>query len=336
VSGTFTNPVHRGDFPDPCVVAAADVFYAYGTNDAHANVPVLSSRDLVHWKSEGDALPRLGAWAVPGRTWAPEVFPTPDGGYALYYTARTADGSRQAIGLATAAHPRGPFVDAGTAPLIDDCDEGGSIDAGAYRHSDGTAYLYWKNDGNAVGRPTHLYGQRLSADGSALLGERVELLTNHRPWHGAVIEAPQMIRHDDQLYLFYSGNAFDSDAYAVGYARCDGPLGPCHDARENPILRSSDHAAGPGHSYVVDGPGDTTWILYHAWPPDAIGAIAPGRQLWLDRLDWVDGRPVPAGPTARPQPGPEPALDNGGTAVTHRPTRSGSHSGASPADRRTS
>jgi hypothetical protein len=30
----------------------------------------------------------------------------------------------------------------------------------------------------------------------------------------------------------------------------------------------------------------------------------PGRELWLDRLDWVGGRPVVRGPTATAQPAP--------------------------------
>jgi beta-xylosidase len=306
VSATFTNPVYRGCLPDPGIVVEAGVFYAYGTNNADANVPMLSSTDLVHWRHEGDALPRLGRWAVPRRTWAPEVFRTPGGEYALYYSARAAEGDRQAIGVAIAADPCGPFVDSAAEPLIDDHDQGGSIDASGYLHSDGNAYLYWKNDGNAIGKPTRLYGQRLSADGRTLLGQSAELLTNNSPWHGAVVEAPQMVRHDGGLYLFYSGNAFDSSAYAVGYARCDSPLGPCHDATENPILHSSDRAAGPGHSYVLGRSDGSTWILYHAWQPDAIGANEPGRQLWLDRLDWVNGRPVAAGPTSGPQPAPSP------------------------------
>ena len=113
-----------------------------------------------------------------------------------------------------------------------------------------------------------------------------------------------MIRQDGRLTLFYSANAFDSDAYALGYATCDGPLGPCHKAPENPILRSSPAAAGPGHGFLVTTPGGQTWLLYHAWPAGSIGSVSPGRQLWLDRVDWVDGRPVVRGPTADPQPMP--------------------------------
>ncbi|MFD2351678.1 hypothetical protein ACFSTC_23885 [Nonomuraea ferruginea] len=51
-------------------------------------------------------------------------------------------------------------------------------------------------------------------------------------------------------------------------------------------------------------PGGQTWLLYHAWPPGAIGSVEPGRRLWLDRVDWEDGKPIVRGPTATPQPHP--------------------------------
>lgn len=297
---TFTNPVFLENFPDPGAVLVDGTWYAYGTNNATQNVPILTSPDLVTWTPSGDALPEVGKWAERGNTWAPEVI-AGDGGYLLYYTARSTTAGRQCIGVAYAKSPAGPFVDDGAEPLICQADEGGSIDASPYRDADGGLWLHWKNDGNAIGRPTHLYGSRLGADGRSLTGKTVELLTNDAPWENHVIEAPQMVRHDGRLFLFYSANAFDQDVYAMGYAECDGPLGPCRKAAENPILRSSPAAAGPGHTFLVTTPGGETWLLYHAWPPDAIGSVTPGRQLWLDRVEWPGGRPVVQGPTADPQ-----------------------------------
>jgi beta-xylosidase len=108
---------------------------------------------------------------------------------------------------------------------------------------------------------------------------------------------------DGRYYLFYSANAFRSDAYAVGYAVCDSPLGPCRKAEENPILSSQGKAAGPGHMCLVEHRG-RTWMLYHAWMPDAIGSPVPGRTLWLDEVVWENGKPVVRGPTDTPQPAP--------------------------------
>ncbi|GAA2576375.1 glycoside hydrolase family 43 protein [Winogradskya consettensis] len=300
---TYSNPVYTKNFPDPGVLQVDNTFYAYGTNSPIENIPLLTSTDLVHWTEKGDVLPEVGKWAKTGDTWAPEVLRTDAGKYVMYYTASWTEAYRQCVGTAVADTPDGPFVPTDE-PLICQDDEGGSIDANPFRDTDGTLYLYWKNDGNRIGEPTHLYVQKLSADGLSLVGERTILLTNDKPWHGAVIEAPEMVLHDGRYYLFYSANAYDSDKYAVGYATCDSATGPCHDAPENPILTSSPGAAGPGHCYPVTLPDGTTWLLYHAWQPAAIGSATPGRQLWLDRLDWIDGKPVVHGPTADPQPAP--------------------------------
>jgi beta-xylosidase len=300
---TFTNPVFADNFPDPGAILVDGVWHAYGTNNPAANVPVLTSPDLVTWTGAGDAMPQVGKWANPGNTWAPEVVAAA-GGYLLYYTARSAETDRQCIGVAFSGTPGGPFVDDSEKPLICQAGEGGSIDASPYLDEDGALWLYWKNDGNAIGQPTYLYGSRLSADGRSLTGRSVRLLENDAAWEDHVIEAPQMVRHDGRLYMFYSANAFDKEVYAVGYAECDAPLGPCRKAAENPILSTSPAAAGPGHTFLVSTPSGQTWLLYHAWPPEAVNSVIPGRQLWLDRVDWVDGKPVVRGPTADPQPMP--------------------------------
>ena len=292
----FRNPVHGSDFPDPFVLRVGDSYHAYGTNGAGQEVPTLTSTDLVHWQPGADALPEVGTWAYPGRTWAPEVLAREDGGFVLYYTA---NGGGQCIGRAVAEDPTGPFVDRWDEPLVCQRSEGGSIDASPFRDDDGSLYLYWKNDGNSVGRTTYLYGQRLSADGTELSGAPERLAANDAGWEGGVVEAPTMWKQDGRYYLFYSGEAFDSQLYAVGYATCAGPLGPCEDAPENPILKSACAAAGPGHQGLVrDGEGDT-WIVYHAWDE-----AFERRQLWLDRVRWDDGEPVVEGPTCDEQPEP--------------------------------
>src|SRR5687767_10697988 len=80
---TFTNPVHRQNFPDPGVLRAGRTWWAYGTNGERGNVPTLRSGDLVGWRPGPDALPELGPWAIEGRTWAPEVIAA-SGRYHLY------------------------------------------------------------------------------------------------------------------------------------------------------------------------------------------------------------------------------------------------------------
>src|SRR5687767_1060346 len=83
----FRNPVHAADFPDPFVLRVGDTYHAYGTNGDGDEVRTLTSTDLVDWRVGGDALPEVGRWAYPGKTWAPEVLARDDGTYVLYYTA---------------------------------------------------------------------------------------------------------------------------------------------------------------------------------------------------------------------------------------------------------
>lgn len=301
-AGTFTNPVVDENFPDPAVLRVGATYHAYGTNNSAANVPTLTSPDLVTWTDGPDALPEVGRWALAGNTWAPEVLAV-RGRYLLFYTARSEAAGVQCIGRAVATAPTGPFVDPDPRPLVCEAAEGGSIDASPFADAGGKLYLYWKNDGNCCGKPVRLYGQALTADGMRLTGPRVALLTNTEPWQGDLVEAPEMVRHGSAYVLFYSANGYASEDYAMGYATCRAALGPCTDTPE-PVLRTTEQAAGPGHGFVVSTPDGGTWLLYHAWPPDSIGSTEPGRQLWLDRIEWEGDRPVVRGPNAEPQPAP--------------------------------
>jgi beta-xylosidase len=300
---TYTNPVHAADAPDPQAIRVAGRWYLVHTNDADRNVPVLTSPDLVTWAEAGDALPRLPDWADAGKTWAPEIIALAPDRYALYVTVADRASGRQCIAAATATRPEGSYTAAGAGPLVCQPDLGGSIDASPFRDADGGLYLLWKNDGNAIGADTWLWSQRLSDDGLALTGGPARLLRQTEPWEGRVVEGPFLWRHAGRLYLFYAANAYDTAAYAEGYADCDTPLGPCRKPPGNPILASRGRASGPGHASMVEV-GGRTWLLYHAWPAGAEGSTSPGRQLWLDEVTWDGGIPTVNGPTDTPQPIP--------------------------------
>jgi beta-xylosidase len=286
------------------VLEADGKYFMYATNASNVNVQTISSDDLVTWTREEDALPELGAWATEGKTWAPEAIGLDGGRYVLYYTATDSETTRQCIGRAVAEAPGGPFVDDSKQALVCQFELGGSIDASPFRDEDGTLYLLWKNDGNCCGYDTHLYSQRLSADGLTLVGRSAKLVQQDAAWEGNLVEAPTLWRHEDALFLFFSANDYGSEAYATGYATCETPLGPCVDAPENPILQTACEAAGPGHQSLFRDAEGTTWIAYHAWPPDAIGSVLPGRLVWFDRVEWKDGKPDVLGPTCEQQDAP--------------------------------
>jgi beta-xylosidase len=302
-AGTYVNPVYDQDFPDPAVLRVGATYHAYGTQGAGHNIQTLTSSDLVHWRAGPDALPQLGSWADAGATWAPEVIAL-GGRYVMYYVAKASAQGVQCIGRATASTPAGPFTDDGARPLICQAALGGSIDPDPIRAKDGALYLYWKNDGNCCGKPVHLWGQRLTATGTALTGAAVALMTNDKPWQGNLVEAPEMVPHGGGYTLFYSANNYASAQYGLGYASCHTPLGPCTDRSAASMIASNDAAAGPGHCFVLTTPGGQTWMLYHAWPPDAIGSTTPDRQLWIEPVTWRGDVPSVHPSETGPQPAP--------------------------------
>jgi beta-xylosidase len=286
----FTNPVYDRNFADPQVIAVGSEYYAFATNGPLGNIQTLKSTDLVSWDQVGDALPSLPAWTSPGKVWAPEVAVQGTDRFVMYYTTSDAASGRQCVGVAVASEAKGPYVDKSSKPLICQVAEGGSIDASPFQDSAGRRWLYWKNDGNAIGVDTWIYVSRLSPDGLTLTGETTRLIKQTLPWEGNLVEAPYVVERNGKFHLFYSANAYDKADYAVGHAFCSTPAGPCEKSGD-PILTSSDGAAGPGHNMVLLK-DNRYWFVYHAWDPAAIGSDPPGRTMWLSELTWNGDTPV--------------------------------------------
>lgn len=306
-AGEFQNPVLRADFADPGILQVDDTYYAYATNAIGKNVQVASSSDLVAWKQLPDAMPALASWAKLGGSfvWAPEVIQIGEK-FVLYYTARDKASDRQCIGVAVSDAPQGRFRDTNDAPFICQPDEGGSIDASPFLDGE-TLYIYWKNDGNCCAKATYLYVQELAPDGLSLVGESTRLVRNDNAWEGNLVEAPTMVKHEDGYFLFFSANDYAGPKYAVGYATCESAVGPCQDAPENPIIVSRMKelplVVGPGHQDVFEVDGET-WMMYHAWEVTSAGLRGGRRFLYIDQLNWQDGKPVLNGPSSAPQPLP--------------------------------
>lgn len=298
------SPVYDGDFPDPFVLVAGGRSFAYGTQTGDMNLQVMESADLAAWQHGGDALPELPAWAGPGHTWAPAVSRrgsargsggVPQEEYVMYYAVRYEAAGRQAVSVATASDPAGPFVDRSSGPLIFQEERAGSIDPSPFVDEDGTAYLLWKSDDNAVDRPASLWGAPLRPDGLALAGEPTELLRHDVAWEEPLIEAPSLARVGDGSYvLFYSGGWWENDSYAIGYATGATPLGPFRkDTESGPWLASEEGMAGPGGAEVFTDAGGGWRLAFHAWTPPRVGYENGGaRSLWIEAIDFVDGRPV--------------------------------------------
>jgi beta-xylosidase len=290
-SADLQDPVLDRNFPDPGVLEVDGVFYAFATNAAGHNIPTARSTDLVEWSMMPDAMPAVAPWVLPVRSnvWAPEPIAIGDE-FRLYYTARDRESSRQCIGVASSNKPEGPYQDNASQPLI--CPPGyqRAIDPHPYLDSK-QMYLYFS--GVCCGEPNGIYAQKLSADGLSTVDSPALLLKVDTAWEGDIAEAPTMLRREGKYYLFYSGNNYRDETYAVGYAVCKSAAGPCTKAAENPILATGAtvRALGPGHQTITKV-GNDYWMLFHGWN-EVVGYPQGGRRaMWLQPLFWRDGRPL--------------------------------------------
>lgn len=281
---TFNNPVLPGDFADPAVVRVGDDYWATATSSEWAPLfPLLHSKNLVDWEIKGHVFPnKLPDWAE-AHFWAPEIA-YEDGKYYIYYTAKK-KGGNLCVGVASATAPTGPYTDHG--PLV--CQEAGSIDGFPIRDEKGDLHLIWKEDGNSVGEPTPMWGQRMNEERTQLLGEKFELFRNEPgTWEGGLVEGAFLLRKGDYFYTFYSGDACCGRGctYGVGVARAKNLKGPWEKYNKNPIMKQNETWKCAGHGSVVTDPQGNYYFMYHAYSTD--GNVYTGREGLLDRIYWGD------------------------------------------------
>ena len=262
---------YRGDFPDPTVLRVGNVFYAYSTTISSLNLPVMSSRDLIHWKARGEGLNHVGSWAASrrvgqrtfGATWAPTVARFGKRYLHAYAVPRRGRPSQRCISLSSSLSPFGGFVDRRTRPLLCPATRG-AIDPAFYTGPKGARFVLWKIE-QTRRLPSQLFINRLSGDGRRVIDSSRPLLTTKDAWERPLIENPAMIRYRGRFYLFYSGGDYTNKSYATGYAICASPYGPCTRASDRPLLATGGRVAGPGGAMPFLDRLGRLRLAYAAW-----------------------------------------------------------------------
>ncbi len=287
------------NFPDPAIIEVDGTYYAYATSTGGSALPVMSSTDLETWIAIGDALGSGPNWSpkVAGRTeqWAPTVVRLSEGDYLAAYAVRTGAGERRCISTAKSTSPTGPFVDSSSGPFLCEPDPNGAIDPFLTVDGDGVPWLIWKNEGVPVGYPglgsrrTAFWSRELSDDGStwrpgSTVNFLIETTELERPWQGTVIENPAIIEHDGRWQLFYSANNWNSPSYAIGWASCSSPAGPCIQPSVSPVLASNDSRLGPGAPAPLIDPEGLLMVAYHGWNPPHTDYPNGQRRLYLEHV----------------------------------------------------
>jgi hypothetical protein len=335
---TYVNPVSKAfadTFADPAVVRGKDGWwYSYGTTDplregekvAH-RIPIARSRDLVDWTYVGDAfteasMPTWAAKADGASIWAPDVRYV-DGQWRMYYvvtqTTVTAARDDNAIGMATAPSPTGPWTDSG-APVV-----------GPRERTPGSNDFLWTFDPSVVtdrdGSQWIFYGSYnggvfvapLDDAGRTVTGAATMVAIDNK------FEGAYVVRRGRFWYLFASTAnccAGPTTGYSVQVGRSTDLRGPYVDRQGQPLVASraggtpvlyqnGNRWIGAGHNAVARDVAGRDWIVYHAI--DRADPYLDGtdgineRPMLLDRLDWAGGWPVvrrDRGPSAGRQVGP--------------------------------
>jgi hypothetical protein len=278
---TANPPVFPFDFADPAVLRVDDTYYAYSTNAAIGNMQVITSTDLTDWTIVGDGLPLLPSWAIAGGTWAPSVVRLGQY-YVAYYTVREAATWGQCISVAISTSASGPFLDPSTAPIICQRENSGSIDPRVFVDGGGTPWLLWTSGRGVL--PGAIWSQQLTPDGLHTTGPANMLVHADRDWENGVTEAPAMVETPGGGFaLFYSGNLWGSDKYALGMARCMTPTGPCRKL-DAPVFTTRDDIAGPGSADFFTAPTGQLMMIYGAYQQPNVG-YPSSRLLHVDRVD---------------------------------------------------
>jgi arabinan endo-1,5-alpha-L-arabinosidase len=339
-STTYRNPVSRSfadTYADPDVVRGKDGWwYAYATTDPLRSgettphyIPMSKSRDLVHWRYAGDAFTSatLPGWADQARgaaLWAPDVHYA-NGQWRMYYvvtqTTVTAGPNDNAIGMATAPTPLGPWTDSG-GPVVgprpgasgNPDDFLWTFDPEVVRDVDGTERLFY---GSYYGG---IFQQPLDTTGKRTTGAATRIAIDNK------FEGTYITRKNGYWYFFGSSAnccAGPTTGYSVHVARSRNLTGPYLDKEGlridvggdtggTPVLyQNGNRWIGTGHNSMATDDRGQRWIVYHAIDrnvPYLTGTDGINRRpMLIDRIDWVHGWPVVrhgCGPSDSVQRGP--------------------------------
>jgi beta-xylosidase len=313
---TFANPVLFADYSDPDVIRSGRDYYLVASSfHLSPGLPVLRSRDLVHWTIVGHVVSRLlfaPQYDLPGPFKMTDAKPMPTEG-ARYGGGPWAPSLRKHAGrfyvywptpdegvfMATARRPEGPW----SAP-VKVIDQPGLEDPCPFWDDDGTAWLI---HGKVGAGPLVLH--RMSPDGTRVLDAGVIVAQDRARL--PVLEGPKLYKRHGWYYIFAPIGGVGAGPQAVGRARdIRGP----YEWRDVMAPGGPLALKGPHQGGWVETPSGQGWFLHF----NAAGAY--GRIVYLEPVRWRDDWPVigeaaPGETTGRPVAGG--AYPDTGSPPTH-------------------
>jgi len=261
------NPIIQTNYTaDPAPMLYDGTVYLYTSHDEDKTVrnfftmndwKCYSSKDMVNWTDRGTIFSYKGFSWSRGDAWAGQCIPR--NGKFYYYVPVNMKNGGNAIGVAVADSPTGPFKDAIGAPLLIGY---GYIDPTVYIDDDGQAYLYWGNPNLwhvKLNEDMISYDQKLGIVKEDLkdanFGYRAKKIDNRT---AAYEEGPWFFKRNAKYYMLYPAGGVPEH---LAYSTSNGPTGPW--VYGDTIMHViKNHGAFTNHPGYIEFKGQS-YLFYH-------------------------------------------------------------------------
>ena len=276
VDGTYTNPVLYADYSDPDVIAVGDDYYLTASSfNCIPGLPVLHSRDLVHWEIIGHALQELEPKELFDRpqhgkgVWAPSIRYY-QGEFYIYW-----GDPDHGVFMVKAKNPSGPWD-----KPVHVVKGKGMIDPCPLWDDDGRCYLVNGWAGSRAGFNSVLTIRELSADGTHVVGQPRIVFDGGQENH--TTEGPKLYKRDGWYWIMCpAGGVQQGWQLAMRSKNIYGP----YEAR-TVMAQGQTNINGPHQGAWVHTSTGEDWFL-HFNDRDAYGRV-----VFLQPLTWKSNWPV--------------------------------------------
>ncbi|MBE5863901.1 MAG: glycoside hydrolase family 43 protein [Lachnospiraceae bacterium] len=286
------NPIMPGFYPDPSICAVGEDYYLVNSSFAYfPGLPLMHSKDLVHFEQIGNVLDRPSQLPLPKAGVSRGLFaPTIRYHEGTFYVICT-NVSYGGNFVVTAENPEGPWSEP---HYLEGAD---GIDPSLFFDADGKCY-YIGTHPNPAGcqydGDWYIYIQELDVKNWKMVGEK------HNVWNGAMRgvhwpEGPHLYKIGEYYYILHAEGGTGPE-HAVSVARSKEVFGPYENNFCNPIL-THRHMGQQypikyvGHADLIETPNGEWYMTMLAVRPKECFTTM-GRETFLAKVTWENDWPV--------------------------------------------
>ena len=273
MNATYTNPILKGDYSDPDVIRVGEDYYMISSSFTYfPGIPVLHSKDLVHWEHIGYAAQSLpfAAYDTPQYkkgTWAPCI--RYNKGLFYVYVCAPDEG----LLVFRAENPAGPWR------MFHAANETGWIDPTVLFDDDGQVYLVhaWARSRSCI--DSRLYLHRMNAEGTKVIDGGKEIF--HEEKKHPTTEGPKLYKRNGYYYIMCPAGGVKTGWQLILRSKnIDGPY------EQKVVLHQGQTPInGPHQGGWVDTPEGEDWFIHFQ------DIYVYGRVPHLQPVHWVNDWP---------------------------------------------